>query len=48
MSEDVQFEILKKKMKICTILQVKFGCKCAKDEKRIFCTAVEELCNEIL
>jgi len=48
MSEDEFTKKLTKKMVICTILQRKFGCRCAKDEKPLFCTAVEELYNEIL
>lgn len=47
MSEDMHTEVLKKKMNICTILQRKFGCKCATNEIIPFCTAVEELYKEL-
>ena len=45
-SEDMLLKKLKKKMAICTILQMKFGCKCAKTQTGPFCTAVEELYQE--
>ena len=46
MSEDEFLKKLKKKMAICTILQRKFGCKCAKNDKPLFCDCVEELYSE--
>ena len=46
MSEDEFTKKLKKKMAICTILQRKFGCKCAENETVPFCSTVEELYKE--
>lgn len=46
--EDELVKKLKKKMNICVILQRKFGCKCAKNESLPFCTAVEELYEELI
>ena len=43
MSEDKRLKEAKKKMSVCTILQMKFGCKCAKNETIPFCSTVEEL-----
>lgn len=48
MSEDEHTKKLKKKMAICTILQIKFSCKCAKNERPLFCSCVEEIYNEVL
>ena len=52
MTEDKLLGQLKKKMAICTILQVKFRCRCAKKvgegivSYQPFCEAVQELYNE--
>jgi hypothetical protein len=46
LSEDEFVKKLKKKMAICTILQRKFGCKCAENETIPFCNTVEELYKE--
>ncbi len=43
MSKDEHLKILKKKMVICTILQRRKNCVCAKDTRNVFCIAVEEL-----
>lgn len=43
MTEDEETKKLKRKMSICTVIQRKFGCKCNKDMRGIFCEAVEEL-----
>ncbi len=48
MSEDERLKKEVKKMKLCIILQVKFGCRCVKNETLPFCKAVEELYQECL
>jgi len=36
---------LKEKMDVCVILQRKFGCKCAINDRLPFCNTVEEIYN---